>query len=70
MTVRYTTCVLTLYSGDDWSREETDYLFNMLREWDLRWFIVLDRWDFPSGPQRDLPVSNFWFECLCFLIVT
>ncbi|ULU14445.1 hypothetical protein L3Y34_016736 [Caenorhabditis briggsae] len=28
-----------------WTREETDYLFDVCRQFDLRWFIVADRYD-------------------------
>jgi DNA methyltransferase 1-associated protein 1 len=42
--------------GESWSREETDYLFDLLREYDLRWYVVADRWEF-GGPERKLHVS-------------
>ncbi|EED23808.1 DNA methyltransferase 1-associated protein DMAP1 [Talaromyces stipitatus ATCC 10500] len=32
--------------SDDWSREETDYLMNLVEEYDLRWVIIADRYDF------------------------
>lgn len=33
---------------DDWTREETDYLFSLLQTYDLRFTIVMDRYDFPD----------------------
>jgi DNA methyltransferase 1-associated protein 1 len=40
---------------DDWPREETDYLFNLAREYDLRFVVMADRWDYPT--QRTIDVS-------------
>ncbi|KAF9884177.1 swr complex subunit [Aspergillus nanangensis] len=36
--------------SDDWSREETDYLMNMVEEYDLRWVVIADRYDFQRRP--------------------
>ncbi|CAE6531455.1 unnamed protein product [Rhizoctonia solani] len=38
----------------DWSREETDYLFQVAREYDVRFFVMHDRYDFPGGKERTL----------------
>lgn len=32
----------------NWSREETDYLFALCHRYDLRWFVIKDRWDFDN----------------------
>lgn len=32
----------------NWSREETDYLFGLCHKYDLRWFVIKDRWDFDN----------------------
>lgn len=37
----------------DWSREETDYLFTLCQQYDLRWFVIKDRWDWPPDPPHD-----------------
>ncbi|KAA8893724.1 hypothetical protein FN846DRAFT_977628 [Sphaerosporella brunnea] len=42
-----------MLKNDDWSREETDYLFSMCREYDLRFPIIWDRYEWPSK-QRSL----------------
>lgn len=39
-----------LFKRDDWSIEETQYLFDLCRDYDLRWLVVHDRYDFES-PQ-------------------
>ena len=41
------------FSTVEWSREETDYLFEMCREFDLRFIIIQDRWGF-EGPERSV----------------
>ena len=32
--------------NDDWTKEETDYLLELAKEYDLRWAIIWDRYDF------------------------
>ncbi|KAJ5907752.1 hypothetical protein N7495_000434 [Penicillium taxi] len=32
--------------NDDWTREETDYLTELAHEYDLRWVLVADRYDY------------------------
>ncbi|KAK0468144.1 uncharacterized protein EV420DRAFT_1635400 [Desarmillaria tabescens] len=36
----------------EWTKDETDYLFNMVREYDQRWYVISDRYDYPGGPPR------------------
>ncbi|KNG84127.1 SWR1-complex protein 4 [Aspergillus nomiae NRRL 13137] len=36
--------------SDDWSRQETDYLMDLAEEYDLRWVIIADRYDFQPHP--------------------
>ena len=38
----------------NWSREETDYLLDMVESLDMRWFAIADRYDFPGAPKREL----------------
>lgn len=33
----------------DWSREETDYLFELCERFDLRFTVIADRWDFTTA---------------------
>ena len=42
----------------DWTKEETDYLFGVAKDYDCRWYVVHDRYDYPGGPQRSLEVGN------------
>ncbi|KAJ5569867.1 uncharacterized protein N7459_009297 [Penicillium hispanicum] len=32
--------------SDDWTREETDYLMDLAADYDLRWVIIADRYDY------------------------
>ncbi|OKL59186.1 SWR1-complex protein 4 [Talaromyces atroroseus] len=34
--------------SDDWTRDETDYLMDLVEEYDLRWVIIADRYDYQS----------------------
>ncbi|KAL1971548.1 hypothetical protein VTN31DRAFT_2169 [Thermomyces dupontii] len=36
--------------SDDWTREETDYLMDLVEEYDLRWVVIADRYDYK--PQQ------------------
>ena len=47
---------------DHWTKEETDYLFNLVREYDMRFYVVADRYEYPGGQARSLEVASFlWF---------
>ena len=48
---------LTVVTDSAWTKEETDYLFNLVREYDGRFYVVHDRYEWPSGPERTLEVS-------------
>ncbi|EPY51685.1 Swr1 complex subunit Swc4 [Schizosaccharomyces cryophilus OY26] len=37
-----------LLEDEDWSKEETDYLFKLCREFDLRFFVIADRYQWPA----------------------
>ncbi|TFK90862.1 hypothetical protein K466DRAFT_583325 [Polyporus arcularius HHB13444] len=43
-----------LLEDSSWTKEETDYLFNLVREYDGRFFVVHDRYEYPNGPRRSL----------------
>ncbi|KAL9128007.1 MAG: hypothetical protein Q9217_003233 [Psora testacea] len=40
----------THLKSDDWSREETDYLIDLAVEFDLRWIVIGDRYDYQPPP--------------------
>ncbi|KAL3424623.1 SWR1-complex protein 4 [Phlyctema vagabunda] len=38
--------------SDDWTKDETDYLINLVREYDLRWPVIWDRYEYqPLSPE-------------------
>ena len=43
-------------SDEDWTKEETDYLFDLIREYDVRFYVVADRYDYPGGKPRSTDV--------------
>ncbi|KAJ5790561.1 uncharacterized protein N7518_007572 [Penicillium psychrosexuale] len=38
-------------TSDDWSREETDYLVDLVTDYDIRWVLIADRYDYQ--PRMD-----------------
>ena len=46
---------LTL-SDSAWTKEETDYLFDLVREYDMRFFVIADRYEYPGGEPRTIEV--------------
>ncbi|PYH77217.1 hypothetical protein BO82DRAFT_436038 [Aspergillus uvarum CBS 121591] len=36
--------------NDDWTRQETDYLMDLVEEYDLRWVVIADRYDYQPHP--------------------
>ena len=48
---------LTSLADPEWTKEETDFLFNLIHEYDSRFYIVNDRYDFPGGSPRSMEVS-------------
>lgn len=43
-----------LLQSEDWSREETEYLMDLSQEYDLRWVVIADRYDYrPGAPSTD-----------------
>ena len=45
----------THLKSDDWSKEETDFLIDMVTEYDLRWVIIGDRYDYRPPPPPPPP---------------
>jgi len=44
-----------LLRSDDWSREETEYLLQMVNDFSYRWAVIWDRYDFqPSHNAQDV----------------
>ncbi|PGH07848.1 DNA methyltransferase 1-associated protein 1 [Blastomyces parvus] len=58
---RYTDDQYNRYlKSDIWSREETDYLMDLVEEYDLRWVVIVDRYEYPPKP----PSTNGDFTAL------
>ncbi|KAI9368060.1 hypothetical protein BJX61DRAFT_546890 [Aspergillus egyptiacus] len=50
---RYTTEEYNRHlKSEDWSRDETDYLMDLAEEYDLRWVVIADRYDY-QPPAED-----------------
>ena len=45
------------HAEDDWTREETDYLFELCKTYDLRFLIIADRYDY-DGKSRSIEVMH------------
>lgn len=41
------------FLSEDWSKDETDYLFELVRDFHLRWPLIWDRFDY--APKNDQP---------------
>ena len=44
------------FKSDDWSREETDFLMSLCRDFDLRWILIADRYipaDIPPPTKQE-----------------
>lgn len=51
---------------ENWSRQETDYLFEMCKRFDLRFIVIHDRWDrqrFPNRTVEDLKEHYYGICC-------
>jgi DNA methyltransferase 1-associated protein 1 len=45
--------------SESWSKDETDYLMSVVQEYDLRWPVVWDRYDYePPMPQMDAETAE------------
>ncbi|OCH94301.1 hypothetical protein OBBRIDRAFT_747979 [Obba rivulosa] len=58
-----------LLEDAEWTKEETDYLFNLVREYDSRFHVVYDRYEYPSGPQRTLEDLKDRYFSVCRKLV-
>lgn len=43
--------------SDDWSREETDYLFEVVQDYSYRWAVIWDRYDYDPNKHRLLQLD-------------
>ncbi|KAH9824911.1 hypothetical protein DFH28DRAFT_942191 [Melampsora americana] len=49
---------------DDWTKEETDYLFSLLKDYDLRFPVISDRYDF-LGSSRSIEDLKLRYYTIC-----
>ncbi len=53
---------------DNWSRQETDHLFDLCKRFDVRFVVISDRWDkdrYPNRSVEDLKERYYTiFNCL------
>jgi len=49
----------TYFRDHHWSRAETDYLFDLCRQYDLRFIVIADRYDWKEQPNRSMEVCTF-----------
>ncbi|OAX44491.1 hypothetical protein K503DRAFT_764907 [Rhizopogon vinicolor AM-OR11-026] len=54
-----------LLEDKDWTNEETDYLFSVVREYDTRWYVVHDRYEYLNGPARSLEELKDRYYSVC-----
>ncbi|KAF7792812.1 hypothetical protein EIP86_003911 [Pleurotus ostreatoroseus] len=52
-------------TDSEWTKEETDYLFNLVREFDLRWYVIADRYDYPGGQPRTMEDLKDRYASVC-----
>ena len=58
-----------LLRDDNWTKEETDYLFALVKEYETRWYVVHDRYEYPSGPTRSLEDIKDRYYSICRKLV-
>lgn len=56
---------MSVVEDPNWSKEETDYLFQVCQDYDLRWYVIHDRYSFPDGPPRALEVCPTYTLTSC-----
>lgn len=55
---------------EEWTQEETDYLFSLVKEYDMRFYIVADRYEYPKEPCRSLEVIVYTFLAMLHSLTT
>ncbi|KAI0677239.1 hypothetical protein C8Q78DRAFT_1001816 [Trametes maxima] len=62
-----------LLEDQKWTKEETDYLFNLVRQYDARLYVVHDRYDYPArdpdSPPRSLEDLKDRYYSVCRKLV-
>ncbi|KAG5648906.1 hypothetical protein DXG03_000255 [Asterophora parasitica] len=53
----------------EWTKEETDYLFSVARDYDVRWFVVHDRYNYIGGVPRSIDDLKDRYYSVCRKLV-
>ncbi|XP_006460333.1 hypothetical protein AGABI2DRAFT_220292 [Agaricus bisporus var. bisporus H97] len=53
----------------EWTKDETDYLFNVVRDFDARWYVIHDRYEYHDGPPRSLDDLKDRYYSVCRKLV-
>lgn len=53
---------------DTWSREETDYLFELANRFDLRFVVMNDRWDRTRFAARSIEDLKERYYGICHIL--
>ncbi|GAA5832152.1 hypothetical protein JCM11251_004258 [Rhodosporidiobolus azoricus] len=48
---------------DDWSKQETDHLFELAHRYDLRFIVMADRWELPTDRGVDALKNRYYTIC-------
>lgn len=58
-----------LLEDKDWTKDETDYLFSLVKDYDARWYIVHDRYEYEEGPERSVEDLKDRYYSVCRKLV-
>ncbi|CAI6508553.1 CIH_HP2_G0019310.mRNA.1.CDS.1 [Saccharomyces cerevisiae] len=50
-------------SKNSWSFEEIEYLFNLCKKYDLRWFLIFDRYSYNNSRTLEDLKEKFYYTC-------
>ncbi|CAR29531.1 hypothetical protein ZYGR_0AD02130 [Zygosaccharomyces rouxii] len=53
---------------DDWEYEEVDYLFQLCRKYDLRWFVIQDRYNYGRSRTLEELKEKFYKVCQRYFV--
>ncbi|GAA5887666.1 hypothetical protein JCM5296_004452 [Sporobolomyces johnsonii] len=51
---------------DDWTKDETDHLFDLAHQYDLRFIVMADRWEKPT--ERDVDALKNRYYAICRIL--
>ncbi|GAV55825.1 hypothetical protein ZYGR_0AY02180 [Zygosaccharomyces rouxii] len=54
--------------NDDWEYQEVDYLFQLCRKYDLRWFVIQDRYNYGKSRTLEELKEKFYKVCQQYFV--